>query len=160
MSNCSRNKPFYWGSVVGKKRRHSWWCTSIRQYFVHRKNEFLRCLPELFHFYKRLNVLQYSSLIYSSVRSSRLVHQQTRIFSIIALMVFHAILEFVRGNMEPCHWKLDRVMIRSTCKQQTKKYFIPVWIFFSVFRNYCAIDFPGCEIKAENFQATFFFSLA
>ena len=30
------------------------------------------------------------------------VHQQTSILNIVAFTVFQAILEFVRGNMEPC----------------------------------------------------------
>ena len=39
-------------------------------------------------------------------------------FNIIAFNVFQAILEFVRGNMEPCRWKFDRIMLRGISKQQ------------------------------------------
>ena len=34
--------------------------------------------------------------------------------------VFQAISEFVRGNMEPCRWKFDQIMLRGISKQQTK----------------------------------------
>ena len=33
-------------------------------------------------------------------------------------MVFNAISEFVRGNMESFRWKFDRIMLRGISKQQ------------------------------------------
>ena len=39
-------------------------------------------------------------------------------FYIIAFKVFQTISEFVRGNMGPCRWKFDRIMLRSISKQQ------------------------------------------
>ena len=49
---------------------------------------------------------------------SPLVHKQTRIFNIIEFKVFQAISEFVRGNMEWCRWKFDRITLRGISKQQ------------------------------------------
>ena len=40
------------------------------------------------------------------------------IFNIIAFKVFHAISEFVKGNMGPRRWKFDRIMLRGISKQQ------------------------------------------
>ena len=40
------------------------------------------------------------------------------LFNIIALKVFLAVSEFVGGNIEPCRWKFDRIMLRSISKQQ------------------------------------------
>ena len=39
-------------------------------------------------------------------------------FNIIAFKVFQAISEFVRGDMEPCRWKFDRIMLHGISKQQ------------------------------------------
>ena len=62
-------------------------------------------------------------LIHFSRAQSPLVHQQRRIFNIIAFKVFQAISEVVRGNMEPCRWKFDRIMIRSISRQPKEEMF-------------------------------------
>ena len=48
----------------------------------------------------------------------RLFTNKQDFFNIIALKVFQAISEFVRGNMEPCRWKCDKIMLRGVSKQQ------------------------------------------
>ena len=48
----------------------------------------------------------------------RLFTNKQYLFYIIALKVFQAISEFVRGNMEPCRRKFDRIMLRGISKQQ------------------------------------------
>ena len=72
---------------------------------------------------------------------SPLIHQQTRIFNIIPFKVFQAISEFVRGNMEPCRCKFDRIMLRSNSKQQKQEIFHTRFSNFPVFRNYRDIGF-------------------
>ena len=48
----------------------------------------------------------------------RLFTNKQDYFNIIALKVFHAISEFVRGNMELCRRKIDQIMLRGISKQQ------------------------------------------
>ena len=36
----------------------------------------------------------------------------------IAFKVFQASSEVVRGNMEPCRWKFDRIMLRGISEEQ------------------------------------------
>ena len=97
-------------------------------------------------------------------------------FNIIAFKVFQAISEFVRGNMEPYHWKLDRIMLHGISKQQNKKCFLFVWIIFLSSEiiaisisialygrssnkhsnlNELKFDVKFCETEAEDFQVTF-----
>ena len=59
---------------------------------------------------------KFSSLIWSSFKS---VYSSTnKNFNIIAFKVFQVFSEFVKGNMEPCRWNFDRIMLRSISKQQ------------------------------------------
>ena len=44
-------------------------------------------------------------------------NKQDVFFLIIAFKVFHAISEFVSGNMEPCRWKFNQIMLRGISKQ-------------------------------------------
>ena len=84
--------------------------------------------------------------------------------------------------MEPYHWKFDWIMLCGISKQQKKEMFHTRLNNFSVFRNYRDIDFcialygrsgnnhlnlnelkfyvKFCEIKTEDFQATFLILLA
>ena len=95
-------------------------------------------------------------------------------------MIFQAISEFVRGNMEPCCWKFDRMMLRGITKQQKYEMLHTHLNNFPVFRNYRCIDFAlngrsgnkrsnlnelkfdvkFCRVEAEDFQATFHILLA
>ena len=62
-------------------------------------------------------------------------------FNIITFNGLQAISEFVRGNMEPCHWKFDPIMPRSISKQQNYEMFHIRLNNFPVFRNYRDIQF-------------------
>ena len=71
----------------------------------------------ILYVFKRYNVLQmfFFNLVEHKVR---LFTNKKDFFNIIAFKVFQAISKFVRGNMEPCRWKVDRIMLRGISKQQ------------------------------------------
>ena len=125
VSNCPRNKPFLevgWFKIIKCMVMNQY--STCNMHFVHRKRwvdvwDFFR---NSLHF-KRTILLQFSRA------SSPLVHKQSSIFIIIAFKVFQAISEFLRGNMEPCRWTFDQIMLHSISKQR-KKCFIHVWIIF------------------------------
>ena len=75
-------------------------------------------------------------------------------FNIIAFKVFLAISEFVTGNMEPCRWKFDRIMLRSISKRQKEEMIHTRLNNFPVFRNYRDIDFalPCVDVLATSAQ--------
>ena len=114
---------------------------------------FQRFLSEFFILLSDNMFFKCSSLIWSSIKSA-LVHQQTRIINIIAFKVFQAISEFVRGNMEPCRWKFDRILVRGISKQQKWEMRHTRLNNLPVFRNYRDIDFAlRCvDVLATNAQ--------
>ena len=75
------------------------------------------------------------------VRKVHLFTNKQEFFNIIVFKGLQAISEFVRGNMEPCYWKFDPIMLRSISNQQNYEMFHIRLNNFPVFRNYRDIVF-------------------